>query len=199
MDWIQQELKGKKILIVDDNQEFADILKEQLESVGINVVGVVGKAKEAVKMTEKLDPSLVIMDIKLPDMDGIEAAKKINEQEPRPILLLSGYSDGDMINRAKEAGIITYLVKPVTVKELLPSIVLTMGRFREMVTLKATVDDMKETLANRKIIEQAKGLLMEKKGLTEREAFNTLRKKSQEQNKPMAEIARTLVMMQDLL
>ena len=201
MEKIRKDLEGRRILIVDDDGDFTKSLKEQLETVGIEVVGIARDGDEALNMTRNLDPALVIMDIQLPgsESDGIKIAKRINDQEPRPILLLSGYSDGEYIERAKASGVITYLVKPVSMKMLLPSIVLTMDRFREMVTLKATVDDMKETLANRKIIEQAKGLLMEKKHLSEREAFTTLRKKSQEQNKPMAEIARTLVMMQDLL
>jgi len=201
MDKIFKGLEGKRILIVDDDDGYVVELQSELETVGIDVVGIARNSQEALSLTQQLDPALVIMDIQLPDSetDGIELAKLINDQEPRPILLLSGYSDGEYIERAKTSGVITYLVKPVKIKELLPSIVLTIDRFREMVTLKATVDDMRETLANRKVIEQAKGLLMEKKKLTEREAFTTLRKKSQEQNKPMAEIARTLVMMQDLL
>ena len=201
MDSIQKALEGKRILIVENDGSQAETLKEQLESVGIDVVGIATNAQEALTLTDALNPALVIMDIHLQDgePDGIEIARMLNDQEPRPILLLSGYSYGAYIERAKSSGVITYLVKPVTIKELLPSIVLTMDRFREVATLKATVDDMRETLVNRKVIEQAKGLLMEKKGLTEREAFRTLRKKSQEQNKPMAEIARTLVMMQDLL
>lgn len=201
MDKIRKDLEGKRVLIVDDDVDDAQILREELESEGMDVVGIARNGQEALTMTRDSDPALVIMDIRLrdSDMDGIEIAQQINDQEPRPILLLSGYSDGEYIERAKASGVITYLVKPVRIKMLLPSIVLTIDRFREMVTLKATLDDMKETLANRKVIEQAKGLLMEKKKLTEREAFTMLRKKSQEQNKPMAEIARTLVMMQDLL
>lgn len=196
---LEKDFAGKTVLIVDDDSEVAETLREQLETVGFTVAGVAVDGGEAVRLTRELDPSLVIMDIRLPDKDGIDTAREINEQELRPILLLSAYADGDLIKRAKASGVITYLVKPVTIKELLPSIVLTMDRFREIVALKATIDDMKETLANRKVIEQAKGLLMEKKSMTERDAFNMLRRKSQEQNKPMAEIARTLVMMQDLL
>lgn len=198
---IPKDLEGKRILIVDDAVDEAQILRKQIEDSGMDVVGIATNAHDALLMTRDLDPALVIMDIDLkePDLDGIELAKLINDQEPRPILLLSGYTHGEYIERAKTSGVITYLVKPVMLKELIPSIVLTIDRFREMVTLKATLDDMRETLANRKVIEQAKGLLMEKKKLTEREAFAWLRRKSQEQNKPMAEIARTLVMMQDLL
>lgn len=196
---LEKDLVGKTVLIVDDDVEVAETLREQLETVGFIVAGVAADGQEAVRLTRELDPALVIMDIRLPDKDGIDTAREINENELRPILLLSAYADSELIKRAKASGVITYLVKPVTIKELLPSIVLTMDRFREIVALKATIDDMKETLANRKVIEQAKGLLMEKKSMTERDAFTMLRRKSQEQNKPMAEIARTLVMMQDLL
>jgi response regulator NasT len=134
-----------------------------------------------------------------PDMDGIEVAMKINAAEPRPIIFLSAFSEPKYIERASLAGVFTYLVKPVTIEKIVPSIVLTLDRFREMISLKATVDDMRETLSNRKLIEQAKGLLVEKKGMTEAEAYVAIRKKSQEENKPMADIAQAIIMVDDLL
>ena len=195
-----KELKGTTVLVADDNLDFAETLKEQLERIGMNVIGVAENGARAVEMTEELDPMLVILDIEMkPGMDGIEVAMKLNAAEPRPIIFLSAYSQSKYIERASQAGVFTYLVKPITIEKMVPSIVLTLDRFREMVSLKATVDDMRETLANRKLIEQAKGLLIQKKGMTESEAYIAIRAKSQEENKPMADIAQAIIMLDSLL
>jgi two-component system, response regulator PdtaR len=197
---IYKELKGTTVLVVDDNLDFAETLKEQLEMIGMKVVGVANDGFQAIRLTEELDPTLVILDIQMePGMDGIEVAMKINAIEPRPIIFLSAYSQPQYIERASLAGVFTYLVKPITIDKMVPSIVLTLDRFREMVSLKATVDDMKETLANRKLIEQAKGLLIEKKCMTESEAYSAIRAKSQKENKPMADIAQAIIMVESLL
>jgi two-component system, response regulator PdtaR len=197
---IYRELKDTSVLVVDDNLDFAETLKEQLEVIGMNVVGVAHNGTQALRMTEDLDPALVILDIIMePDMDGIEVATRINAIEPRPIIFLSAFSEPKYIERASVAGVFTYLVKPITIEKMVPSIVLTLDRFREMISLKATVDDMKENLSNRKMIEQAKGMLMDKKGITESEAYAAIRKKSQDENKPMVDIAQAIVMIDDLL
>ncbi len=197
---IFEELKGTTVLVVDDDVDLADTLKCQLEQIGMNVVGVANNGMQAIKLTEELDPSLVILDIKMePGIDGIEVATRINAVEPRPIIFLSAYNESHYIERASGAGVFTYLVKPISIEKMVPSIVLTLDRFREMISLKATVDDMRENLSNRKLIEQAKGLLMEKKRMTESEAYTAIRVKSQEENKPMADIAQAIVLMGDLL
>ncbi|MFA6450767.1 MAG: response regulator [bacterium] len=197
---IYKEIKGTTVLVVDDEVDVAETLKDQLEHIGMKVVGVASNGVQAIQMTEELDPTLVILDIKMdPGMDGIEVAMKLNAIEPRPIIFLSAYSRPEYIERASLAGVFTYLVKPVTIDKIVPSIVLTLDRFREMIALKATVDDMKESLANRKVIEHAKGLLMQKKGMSENEAYAAIRTKSQEENKPMADIAQAIILIEDLL
>lgn len=207
MDEIQKELAGKKVLIVDDDEEFTEMLREQIASIGMNVVGTARNCAEAVKLSEQTAPALIIMDIRFDgkkddgdgEPDGIETARIINEREPRPILVLSGYSDGKLIRRAKAAGVNTYLVKPVPLPALLPSIVLTMERFRELMIIKSELYEIRENLANRKVIEQAKGILMEKKEMSEKAAYTYLRTLSQKENKPMVDIARMIVAMRELL
>jgi two-component system, response regulator PdtaR len=200
---IYEELKDTSVLVVDDDEDLADLLKCQLEEVGMKVVGIAHNAADAIRLTMELDPELVIMDIRLDKSmkgpDGIDVAKEINSIEPRPIVFLSAYSQQDYIERARQTGVFTYLVKPVTIEKMVPSIVLTLDRFRELIALKATVDDMRENLANKKIIEKAKELLMRKKGMTESEAYTTIRSKSQAENKPMADIAQAIVVVEDML
>ncbi|HOO55623.1 MAG TPA: response regulator [bacterium] len=196
---IVKELEGTTVLVVDDDKDLADMLKEQLEVIGMKVVGVAYSGQEALDLTLTTDPALVILDIKMDDMDGIEVAQRINAIEPRPIMFLSAFSQPNYIERAKSTGVFTYLVKPITIEKIIPSIVLTMDRFREMISLKATVDDMRETIENRNAIEKAKVILVNKKNLTEEDAYSSIRRKSQEENKPMADIARAIVMMGDML
>jgi response regulator NasT len=198
---IYTELAHTSVLVVDDDVDYAEVLKEQLEEIGMRVVGVANSGQQAIRMTEELDPTLVILDIRLgdPAMDGIEVAMRINAAELRPIIFLSAYHEREYIERASRAGVFTYLVKPISINKMIPSIILTLDRFREMISLKATVDEMRETLANRKLIEQAKGMLMQKKGMTDAEAYAAIRTKSQEENKPMADIAQTILIVEDLL
>jgi len=187
------ELKGKTVLIVDDDAELAETIKEQLEDIGMIVVGSAGDAKSALRLVAETDPALLVLDIKLPDMDGIELAGIINATEPRPILLLSAYSDSEYIRRARKSGVITYLVKPVTIENMVPSIVLAMDRFREMASLKATVDDMKENISNVEMIDEARKTLSRTMGVPEREAYEEIRNRSRRENRPIAEIAKSIV------
>lgn len=200
---IYKELSGTTVLVVDDDRDLADLLKDQLEEIGMKVVGVAHTGLEAIRMAEEYDPALVILDIELDrmkeEMDGIEVAQKINAIEPRPIMFLSAYSYPHYVERARQTGVFTYLVKPVSIEKMVPSIILTLDRFRELVSLKATVDDMRENLANRRVIEKAKGFLMEKKGMSEAEAYAAIRSKSQEENKPMVDIAQAIIIMEDML
>ncbi len=198
---IYKELNNTSVLVVDDDRDFAEVLRDQLEEIGLKVVGVANNGSQAIRMAEELDPTLVILDIRLgdPAMDGIEVAMKINAVEPRPIIFLSAFHEHEYVERASLAGVFTYLVKPISIDKMVPSIVLTLDRFKEMISLKATVDDMRESLANRKIIEQAKGLLMQKKSMTEQEAYSSIRAKSQEENKPMVDIAQAILILEDLL
>ncbi len=188
-----RQLEGKTALVVDDDVDHAVLVKEQLESVGMLVSGIAHDGPTALEMIEALDPSIVILDIVMPDMDGIEVARRINDREPRPILFLSAYSDIEYIEKAMATNVLTYLVKPVKIEEMVPSIILTMDRFREVSALRAAVDDMRENIINREIIDKAKKLLMAENDMSENEAYSTIRKRSREENKPIVDVAHTVV------
>lgn len=193
MNSIHQELKNKTVVVVDDDKDLADSLKDQLESVGMSVVGVANDGKTGLDMIDSLDPSLVILDIKMPGMDGIEVASVIQQKEPRPILFLSAYSDISFVRRAAKTGVFTYLVKPVSIESLLPSIVLTMNRFKEMIVLKATVDSMQEDVINSEVVDTASKILMKKHNISSQQAWETIQRRSIDENKPVASIADTIV------
>lgn len=188
-----QELENRTVIVVDDDVDLAESVKDQLESVGMKVVGVANDGPSALAMIEDRDPSIVILDIKMPDMDGIDVASKIIEKEPRPILFMSAYSDISYVRRAAKIGVFTYLVKPVSVDNLVPSIILTINRFRETISLKAAVDSMSEDKANSDKIERAKDILMRKHNISAHQAYESIQRRSIDENKPVATIAENII------
>jgi len=190
---IYKELSGTRVLIVDDEKDFAEMCKEYLEGVGIDVVGVANNGTDALEMTENLDPALVILDIRMPGMDGIEVASRIMASGPRPIMFLSAHSEGDYIERARQTGVFTYLIKTKMLDGLLPAIVLTLDHFKELISLKAEMDDLRESIANKSIIEKAKQMVGDRYMIAPNEAYERIRARSRDNNKPMADIARAIV------
>jgi response regulator NasT len=150
--------------------------------------------RTAVELARKLLPDLVIMDIKMPDMDGISAADELAKARVAPVVLLTAYSEQALIGRAKDAGVCGYLVKPFRETELMPVIELALARFDEMRDLEREVSDLKEALETRKLVERAKGVLMEVHGLRESEAFNRMRKTSMDNRKSMREVAEAILL-----
>jgi len=144
-------------------------------------------------MVSEIKPTLVIMDVKMPEMDGIDAAKNISAKTTIPIILITGLSSDEMATKAIESGVFAYLVKPVTKKQLEPAIKLAMARYDEFKSLKVEVDDLKEAIETRKLVERAKGILMKRCNITEEDAFKLLQTHSQKENKKMREIAETIV------
>jgi len=196
-----------RILIADDESLHVMRLRARLEEMGHEVVAEAGTGQEAVELAERTRPDLAILDIKMPDpsagsgqaMDGIEAARAINAISPTPVVLLTAYSDDELVDRAVEAGVFAYLVKPVSVEELKPALALAMSRFREMMVLRQEVKDLQEALEARKVIERAKGILMRRLNLTEEEAFRRLQRRSQDESRKMVEIARAIIMADKML
>lgn len=184
----------RKILIVDDQTNQRRVLREFLEMAGCKVIGEGSSGREAIKLVERLKPDVVIMDVKMPGMDGIEAAKEINLQFPLPIILCTVKRDRETLERAKEAGVMAYLVKPIREEDLLPTIEIAISSFREFMALREEVRDLRDALEARKVIEKAKGLLMERFGLTEEEAFKRIRRLSMDRRRPMKEVAEAIVM-----
>ena len=183
-----------RVIIADDESVIRSDLREMLTNLGYLVVGEVGDGQSAVNVARELKPDVVIMDIKMPDMDGIQAAKILTEEKIAPVLLLTAYSQRDLIDRAKEAGVVGYLVKPFREQEIVPAIEIALERFKEFAELEKEIGNLRETLETRKLVDRAKGVLMDKQALTEAEAFRKIQKMSMNTRKPMKEIAEAIIL-----
>ncbi|MCD6290394.1 MAG: response regulator [Anaerolineae bacterium] len=183
-----------RVVIADDESLIRLDLREMLTNLGYLVVGEVGDGRSAVNLARELRPDIVIMDIKMPDMDGIEAAKILTEERIAPVLLLSAYSQQDLVQRAREAGVVGYLVKPIRETDLAPAIEVALARFREFMEMQKQVDDLQDALETRKLVDRAKGILMDRQGLTEAEAFRKIQKMSMNNRKPMKEVAWAIIL-----
>ncbi len=190
-------MERTRVIIADDESVIRADLREMLTNLNYLVVGEIGDGRSAVNLARELKPDVVIMDIKMPDMDGIEAARLMTEEKIAPVLLLTAYAQRDLVDRAKEAGVVGYLVKPFREQEIVPAIEIALARFGEFRELEKEVGDLNETLETRKVVDRAKGILMDSQGLTEQEAFRKIQKMSMNTRKPMKEIAQAIVLAQD--
>jgi len=188
-----------RILIADDESIRLMSLRKQLAALGHRVIAEASNGAEAVALAAATQPDLAILDIKMPVTDGIEAAQQITRARPIPIILLTAYNEAELVERAAQANISAYLMKPVAEEDLLPAITLALIRFRQFEALRREVSDLREALEARKIIERAKGILVRRLGLTEEEAFRRLQKQSQDSNRKLAEVAEAIVMADRLL
>ena len=182
-----------RILVAEDETIIRLDLVELLRGNGFEVCAEARDGEEAVALAREHEPDLAIMDVKMPRLDGIEAARRILEERPIPIVMVTAYGQEELVSRAIEAGVFGYLVKPFREADLLPAIRTARARHEELTALRGEADSLAEALAARKAIERAKGLLMEKEGLTEQEAFARLRKASQISGKPLKVVAEALV------
>lgn len=182
-----------RVLIADDESLRVMSLKGQLETIGHKVIAEASNGGEAVHLARELKPDLAILDIKMPELDGIEAAKQITVERPIPIILLTAYSEKELAERAAEANVAAYLIKPVSEQDLLPAIALAVSRFKQSQALHQEVDDLRDALETRKLVERAKGILMRRLNLTEEEAFRRMQRRSQNENKKLGEIANAII------
>ncbi len=187
-------MERTRVIIADDESLIRMDLREMLTNLGYLVVGEVADGKSAVNQARELRPDVVIMDIKMPDMDGIEAAGILTQERVAPVVLLSAYSQRELVQRAREAGVIAYLVKPYREEELTPAIEIALARFDEFQVLQKQVADLAEALETRKLVDRAKGILMDKQGLTEAEAFRKIQKMSMDNRKAMKEVADAIIL-----
>ncbi len=185
-----------RVLIADDESLIRMDLREMLTNLGYLVVGEAPDARTAVNMAREVRPDVVIMDIRFEndDFDGIEAARILMEERVAPVLLLSAYSDKELVQRAKEAGVMGYLVKPFRETDLPPAIEVAMANFQEWLRLEQEARDLKEALETRKLVERAKGILMDRHGLSEAEAFRRIQKMSMDNRRPMKEVAEAIIL-----
>jgi two-component system, response regulator PdtaR len=182
-----------RILVAEDETIIRLDLKDLLERAGFEVCAEARDGEQAVELARSERPDLAIMDVKMPRLDGIEAARRILDERPIPIVMLTAYGQDEIVARAVEAGVFGYLVKPFREQDLLPAIHAARARHDELQALRAEAESLSEALAARKVIERAKGLLMKKENLTEDEAFARLRRASQASQRPLKAIAEAVV------
>lgn len=182
-----------RIVIADDESIIRLDLRKMLEEMGHNVVGEAGDGQKALELARTLKPDLVVLDIKMPVMDGLDAAKAIDEEKIAPVMLLTAFGQRDLIDRAKEAGVFAYLVKPFKESDLMPAIEVALARYLEMQDLETQIGDLQSKLETRKIVDRAKGILMDKHGLSEAEAFRRIQQQSMNTRKSMKEIADAII------
>lgn len=182
-----------KIVIADDESIIRLDLKKMLEGMGHQVIGEAADGQKALEMVRTARPDVAILDIKMPVMDGLDAAKIISEEKIAPVVLLTAYSQDDLIARAKEAGVFAYLVKPFREESLMPAIEMAISRYLELQDLESQVSDLAEKLDTRKVVDRAKGILMDKYGLKEVDAFRRIQQQSMNTRRSMKEIAEAIV------
>jgi len=189
--------KPLRIVIADDEGVIRLGLRAMLEEQGYQVVGEAADGKRALDLTAKLHPDLIFLDIKMPGVDGLQAARALLQDRTVPVIVLTAYADREFVARAREAGVLAYLVKPVREGGLRPAIEMAMGRFGEIQELRGEIGDLEETLRTRKLVERAKGVLMRRDGVDEAQAFARLQKQARDARKTMKEIAETILARED--
>ena len=182
-----------RVVIAEDEAIIRLDLKESLEAEGYIIAGEAGRGDEAVELARTWNPDVVILDIKMPGLNGIEAAKIISEEHIAAVLLLTAFSQRDLIQEASKAGALAYLVKPFQRSELVPSIELAVGRFKEISDLKREKQELLDDLETRKVVDRAKGTLMDQYGLKEKDAYRYLQKKAMEERSPMKAVAESIL------
>jgi response regulator NasT len=179
----------RRVVLAEDEALIRLDLKEMLEEEGYEVVGEAGDGEAAVSLAEQHRPDLVILDVQMPVLDGIAAAERIASARLAPVVILTAFSQRDLVERARQAGAMAYLVKPFQKKDLLPTIEMATSRFSEIVSLEAEVTDLQGRLDARKIIERAKGVLQSEHGMSEPDAFRWIQKRAMDERQSMRALA----------
>jgi response regulator NasT len=187
-----EQTTQRRVVVAEDESLIRMDIVETLRDQGFEVVGEAGDGNRAVELAFELKPDLMVMDIKMPDLDGLSAAEKISELKI-PVVLLTAFSQQELVTRAAEVGAMAFLVKPFSPQDLLPAIEIALSRHSQLVTLEAEIADLGERLETRKLVERAKGVLSEKMKLTEPEAFRWIQKASMDRRLSMADVARTVL------
>ena len=187
-----EQTTQRRVVVAEDESLIRMDIVETLRDQGFEVVGEAGDGNKAVELALELKPDLMVMDIKMPDLDGLSAAEKISELKI-PVVLLTAFSQQELVTRAAEVGAMAFLVKPFSPQDLLPAIEIALSRHSQLVALEAEVADLGERLETRKLVERAKGVLSEKMKLTEPEAFRWIQKASMDRRLSMADVARTVL------
>jgi AmiR/NasT family two-component response regulator len=192
-------LEPLRVMIAEDEALTRTILRARLEKLGHQVVAEAENGRQAVELAAIHKPDALVMDVKLPEMDGVEAATLIALDHPCAVIFLTASAEADLVEQAAKAGAMAYLMKPFRKEDLAPALKVAMCRFRQIQTLNKEVADLKEALESRKIVERAKGILMTRHGLTEDEAFKRIHFQARNQNKKMKDIAESIITASDLI
>ncbi|MDR1426179.1 MAG: response regulator [Bifidobacteriaceae bacterium] len=184
---------GRTVVVAEDEALIRLDVVETLREAGFEVVGEAQDGEEAVELTRDLEPDLVVMDVKMPGMDGIAAAEEIAQDHLAPVVMLTAFSQADLVERARDAGAMAYVVKPFTSADLLPAIEIAISRFAEIGALETQIEDLTERFETRKRVERAKGLLMTTMNLTEPESFRWIQKTSMDRRLTMREVADAVI------
>jgi two-component system, response regulator PdtaR len=185
--------KPRRAVVAEDEALIRMDVAETLREAGYEVVGEAGNGEEAVALAIELRPDVVVMDVKMPEMDGITAAEKIAKEHAAPVVLLTAFSQSELVEKARDAGAMAYVIKPFTPADLLPAIEIAVSRYRQIVALEDEIADLGERFETRKRVDRAKGLLMSKMGLSEPEAFRWVQKTSMDRRLTMREVADAVI------
>ena len=178
-----------RVVIAEDEAIIRMDLRETLEEEGYDVVGETGRGDQAIELVRGLQPDLVILDIKMPGMDGIEAARIINGEKICGVLMLTAFSQREVVEQARDAGALAFLVKPFQKSDLIPAIEVAMGRFRELRALTGEIDALGEQLESRKVVDRAKGVLMDEVGMSETDSFSFIQRTAMSERTRMRDVA----------
>jgi AmiR/NasT family two-component response regulator len=182
-----------RVVIAEDEAIIRLDLKEILEEEGYEVVGETGRGDEAVELVKQTEPDLVILDIKMPGMDGLAAAREITGERRAAVLILTAFSQRNLIEQARDAGVLAYLVKPFQTGELVPAIEVALGRFQEMKALESENKNLEEQLETRKVVDRAKGMLMDRHSMTESDAFSFIQRTAMRERRTMKAEAQRII------
>ncbi len=188
------EATRRRILIADDEPLIRLDLREMLTTLGYNVVGEAAEGATAVRLARETEPDLVIMDIQMPEIDGLEAARLLTAENIAPVLLLTAYSQKELVERAQQAGVVGYLVKPFRDSDIQPAVEIALTRFEEFRSMRTQLQTLEESLETRKLVDRAKGVLMDTQGLKEADAFRRIQKLSMDSRKSMREVAEAILL-----
>ncbi|CCH71273.1 MULTISPECIES: ANTAR domain-containing response regulator [Phycicoccus] len=186
-------MTAKRILVAEDEAIIRLDLAEMLTEAGYDVVGQASNGEQAVTMTRDLAPDLVIMDVKMPVLDGITAAERIGAERICPVVMLTAFSQTELVERARDAGVMAYVVKPFTAADVTPAIDIALSRWGELKALESEIADLGDRLETRKAVDRAKGVLMTKLKITEAEAFRWIQKTAMDRRMGMREVAEAVV------
>ena len=183
----------RRVVVAEDESLIRMDIVEILNDNGFEVVGEAGDGETAVQLATELKPDLVVMDVKMPQLDGISAAERLSKNHIAPVVLLTAFSQKELVERATEAGALAYVVKPFTPNDLLPAIEIALARYQQIIALEAEVSDMVQRFETRKLVDRAKGLLNEKMGLSEPDAFRWIQKASMDRRLTMHDVAQAII------